>query len=84
MSSLAASKAREVFAETINRVAYAKERVLVERRGKAVVAVVPMEDFELLQALEDRIDLNDARAALAEAKKKGTKSLTALTKELGL
>jgi len=84
MTALAVSKAREEFAETVNRVVYTKERIVVERRGKPVAAVVSLEDFELLQALEDRIDLADARAALAEAKKKGTKSLSALRKELGL
>jgi len=84
MTALAVSKAREEFSDTVNRVAYTKERILVERRGKAVAAVVPVEDLELLRDLEDRIDLADARAALAEAKKKGTKSLAALRKELGL
>ena len=84
MESLTVSKAREMFAETVNRVAYTKERIMVERRGKAVVAMVPVEDVELLQALEDRMDLSDARAAIAEAKKKGRKSFSKLKKELGL
>ena len=84
MTALTVSKAREEFSETVNRVAYVKERVVVERRGKAVVAMVPIEDLELLQALEDQIDLADARAALAEAKKNGTTSFAVLTKELGL
>jgi len=84
MTSLAVTKAREEFAETVSRVAYTKERIMVERHGKAIVAVVPIEDVELLQALEDHIDLAEARAALAEAKAKGTKSLQILKKELGL
>ena len=84
MTALAMTKAREEFAETVNRVAYTKERILVEKHGKAVVAVVPIEDLELLQALEDRIDLAEARAALAEAKVKGTKSLKPVKEELGL
>lgn len=84
MAALTVSKAREVFAETVNRVAYTKERVMVERRGKAVAAMVPVEDVELLQFLEDRMDLDDARAAIAEAKKNGSKSFSVLKKELGL
>lgn len=84
MAALTVSKAREMFAETVNRVAYTKERVMVERRGKAVVAMVPVEDVELLQALEDRMDLSDVHAAIAEAKKKGSKSFSKLKKELGL
>jgi hypothetical protein len=31
-----------------------------------------VEDVALLEALEDRLDLDDARAALAEAQEKGT------------
>ena len=34
--------------------------------------MVPIEDLELLEQLEDRLDLEAARAALAEAKIKGT------------
>ena len=84
MTSLTVSKAREEFSETVNHVAYTKERVMVERHGKAIVAMVPVEDLELLQDLEDRMDLSDARAAIAEAKKKGTKTWSVLKKELGL
>ena len=84
MTALTVSKAREVFSETVNRVAYTKERVMVERHGKAIMAMVPVEDVELLQEFENRMDLADIRAALAEAKKKGTKPWSVLKKELGL
>ena len=83
MAHLPSSKAREGFADTINRVAFGKERVVLRRRGKEVAAVVSMEDLRLLEGLENRIDLADARAALAETKKKGAKSLDAILKELG-
>jgi len=46
--------------------------------------MVPVEDVELLRDLEDRMDLGDARAAIAEAEKKGTKPWSMLKKELGL
>ena len=84
MTTLTASKVREGFSEILNRVAFGKERVVLHRHGKEVAAVVPIEDLKLLQELEDRIDLADARAALAEAKKKGTKPLQTIKKELGL
>ena len=84
MGHLPVSKAREGFADTINRVAFGRERVVVKRRGKEVAAVVPIDDLRLLEELEDRIDLADARAALAETKKKGAKSLDVILKELGL
>ena len=84
MAHLPASKAREGFADTINRAAYGKERIVVRRRGKDIAAVIPIDDLRLLEELEDRIDLVDARAALAETKKKGAKSFDAILKDLGL
>lgn len=84
MTTITAGKAREKFSELVSRVGYAKERVAVTRRGKTIAAIVPIEDMELLEKLEDRIDLEDARKALAEARKKGTISLAQLKKELGL
>lgn len=47
--------------DLINRVLYRSERVKVTRRGKPVMALVPLEDLEfmekVLDALEDEIDL---------------------------
>jgi prevent-host-death family protein len=47
--------------ELINRVQYRYERVRVTRRGKPVMALVPLEDLELLEkvldALEDEMDI---------------------------
>ena len=70
--------------DTINRVAFGNERVVLRRRGKEIAAVVPIADLRLLEELENRIDLVDARAALAGTKKKGAKSLDVILKELGL
>jgi len=58
--------ARASFAEIISRAEYAGERTLVHRRKKPVAAVVPIEDFDLLERMEDQIDLEDARKALRE------------------
>jgi prevent-host-death family protein len=66
------SEARETFSTTINRVALGHERVVLTRHGRRVAAVVPVEDLELLEALEDARDLDDVRdldevrAALAD------------------
>ena len=84
MARISASKARSDLAEILNRVAYKGERVLLHRRGKNVAAVVPLEDFALLEKLEDSIDLEDARAALAEVRKKGTIPWEKIKSELGL
>jgi prevent-host-death family protein len=77
-------QARAQFSEIINRAAFGKERVTLTRRGKEIVAVVSIEDVKLLEALEDKIDLEEARSALAEAKKKGTVSWDKIKKDLGL
>jgi prevent-host-death family protein len=60
------SEARESFAELVNRAAYGHERVLVSRRGRPVAAIVPIDDVELLERLEDQLDLDAARRALAD------------------
>jgi len=74
--------ARQNFSELINRVAYGKDRVLLTRRSRPLVAVVPIEDIALLEAMEDRDDLKAARAALREVKRKGTIPWTRMKKEL--
>ena len=66
MVRLTATEAREHFADTLNRVSYRGERIVVYRRGgKDVAAVVPMDDLELLQKLEDRLDHEAIQKALA-------------------
>lgn len=86
MTKLAVSKAREDLAEMLNRVAYARERLVIERRGKSLAALIPMEDFQLLELLEDKLDLEAARKAIADAKAKGEKPLAwkDVKKKLGL
>jgi PHD/YefM family antitoxin component YafN of YafNO toxin-antitoxin module len=61
-----------------------EERVLLVRRGKNVAALVPVEDLDLVEKIEDQIDLEEARAALAEANQKGTIPWKKLKAELGL
>jgi prevent-host-death family protein len=52
------TKARQVLADLVNRVAYGGEHVVLTRHGRVVAAIVPPEDLELLQRLrEGRIDL---------------------------
>ncbi len=86
MTKLAASKVRDSFADTINRVAYRRERIVLRRRGKDLVAIVPMEDLALIERMEDEIDVRRARRALGQMKKRGKKPLplAQLKRELGL
>ena len=66
MGSISTAKARNNFSDVVNRAGYGKERVILTRRGKPIAAVVPMEDVEFLEELEDRADLEAVREALAE------------------
>ena len=51
MADLTTVQARAQLSETINRAAFGKERLFLTRRGKRIVAIVPSEDIELLEAL---------------------------------
>jgi prevent-host-death family protein len=83
MVRVTATEAREHFADTLNRVSYRGERIVVYRRGgKDVAAVVPMDDLELLQKLEDRLDREAIQKALAEPGKR--LSYRVFRKTLGL
>lgn len=88
MSKVAASEARDDFGSLISRAGFGKERIVLTRRGKEIVALIPIEDLHLLERLieeeEDRQDTADAIAALAEASEHGTISLEDLKKELGI
>jgi prevent-host-death family protein len=66
MTTLPISEVRENLSDLGNRVSLRGERVVVERRGKRLFALVPMEDVEMLEKLEDELDLRLARKALKE------------------
>lgn len=66
MVRMTAAKARQQFSSTLDRVAKHGERVVLERKGKRVAALVPLEDLELIERLEDEIDVREGRKALAE------------------
>lgn len=84
MSERRISAARESFSTTVNRVAFGGERVVLTRHGRRVAAVVPIEDLELLEQLEDARDLDDVRAALADSANRDTVGWEDLKAQLGL
>lgn len=84
MTKLKISEARKEFAELINRVAYGDERIILERSGKELAAVIPINDLELLEAIEDLIDLNEVKKALANPKNRKPVAWGKVKKELGL
>ena len=71
MKRLTVVELKNSLGDVLNRAEFRGERIVVQRRGKDSAAVISMEDlglFErLLEAAEDRLDVEAARAALAES-----------------
>ena len=57
---------RKNLADTLNRVAYGGERVILQRRGKPIAAIVSLDDVELLEQIENDSDLKAIRKARKE------------------
>jgi prevent-host-death family protein len=78
------SDVRGNLATIVNQVAFGGDRVRLTRHGKAVAAVVPIEDLEFLEDLEDEIDIELAREALADPENQTTIPLDEVKRQLGL
>jgi antitoxin Phd len=65
-NTVSTAEARKKLAEIVNKVAYGKEPIILTRRGEEIAALISMEELELLQLIEDHMDIEDARKALAE------------------
>ncbi len=72
---------RANLSEALNKVAYAGERIVLEKHGKPAAALVSVEDLELLEELENRSDL---KAALKARKEKGAVPLAKVKARLGM
>jgi prevent-host-death family protein len=81
MKTLEASELRQQIADALNTVAYGGQRIAINRHGKRVAVLVPVEDLLMLEVLEDRMDLAAAKKALKE---KGRIPWGEVKKELGL
>jgi prevent-host-death family protein len=73
---LSLSEARDNWADLIGQVQFGGERVTISKRGKPVAVVVSVEDAAWLEAMEDRIDVELAREALAEMERMGGKTFS--------
>lgn len=83
MNRIGATEARAKWADLLDHVIFSGERVIIDRRNKAV-AMVPMEDLEILRKLEDRIDAREAQVALDEMGEEPGTTWEEFRKELGL
>jgi len=64
------SQIRESLANILNRASFSKERITIVRHGKAICALVPMEDVVLLERLDAR-RIERAKRGLAEIEEEG-------------
>ena len=75
MTTITAKTARMDFSDVLAKAAYSKDRFVITRNGKRAAAIIPIEEFDLLEQfmeyLEDQMDLRDAREALAEVEAAG-------------
>jgi len=84
MSKMSATKIRENFAEALNQVAYGGERIIIQRRNRGIAALVHIDDLKAIEAIEDKIDIEEAKKAIKEAEKKGWIPWEQVKAELGL
>lgn len=84
MTNVPFSEARTHLTDVVNGVAYGGKRVILTRKGKQLVAIIPLEDLKTLEALENRIDLEDVKKALSDIEKQGTISWEDVKREFDL
>lgn len=62
-------------------------RTILTRDGKPVAALVPMEDYQTIESLEeqeDRLDVEEAEAVLADSEQAKRVSWDVIKRDLGL
>jgi prevent-host-death family protein len=84
--SVACTEAQAQFDDLLERAAKGKERVILTRRGKAVAALVPIEDLKFLEAIEDQFDVEEFQRAKEEFERSGEPAipLEEVVRKLGI
>lgn len=81
MTTVTTSEVRAHLSDMLSKIARKGNRIVVTRGGKKFAALVPLDDLEFLESLEDRMDIEDAKKALKEPGSVPWKTVKA---ELGL
>ncbi len=84
MPSTSAGTEETSISDLIDKVANDKNRLVVLREGKEIAALVPLEDLEILEELDDLLEREGIEAARKEAQEKGTIPLEKVKARLGL
>jgi prevent-host-death family protein len=81
---VSASEARAQFADVLDRVAHKGERVIIERRGKVLGAVISADDLRILERVRELEDEEDRNAAARAKKEKGSIAWALIKRDLGI
>lgn len=65
MKNITASTARRLWSQLLGRVEHRGARYAIVRNGHVVAALIPIDETDLLSELEDHLDLQQAREAIA-------------------
>jgi prevent-host-death family protein len=86
MVHLSAAQVRKNFSNLIKETSRRKNRMVITRYGHTLAAIVPVEDLDLLEKMEDQRDAEIARKAIKEMKTKHQKPIpwNVAKKQLGL
>jgi len=68
MTTVTITDARPKLRKLADRVCHHGERICVERNGEPAFVMVSFEDFEAIEALEEKIDIHEAKKALKKGK----------------
>lgn len=66
VKTINSSKARGSFSELLNEIRFGGDRIIVTRKGKAVAAIVPLDDLDIIQEFEDQKDSAKALHILSD------------------
>lgn len=84
MATVPFSEARTHLTDIVNEVAYGGKRIVLTRKGRKLVAIVPLEDLDAIEALENKLDLAAAKKVEEDIKKHGTISWKEVKRKLKL
>lgn len=66
IKTINSAKARRSFSDLLNETGFGGHRTVITRKGKAVAAMVPLDDLEAIQALEDQKDVTETQRILSD------------------
>jgi prevent-host-death family protein len=84
MTHIGVTKLRSEIADVLSRVPYRGERVILERNGKPVAALIPVSELEFFERMEDYLDDLAADEAEREAEGQPLIPFEEIKRRLGL